>query len=268
MRSRSIWNIFLVFLVILSVLILRFIFNHVRSITMSERKYPTGIPDKFDLDGNAQQFPGNTFVCHLASSAHLYPTLEPLISSLNALHEKLSKSHLSHLYQVLPPSSWHVTVFEGVLDKRRQPGYWPADLSMEAPVEECNALFEKKLASFDLQAQLPYRFQITKVGALDNGISLRLEPHTAANAALRNLRDQLSDLLQIRARSHDNYGFHITLAYALTYLDDEQHNELMALLVDHLRDMPKEVELDRPAFCSFETMLEFKPILFLENQNQ
>ncbi|TEA18068.1 hypothetical protein C8034_v011367 [Colletotrichum sidae] len=47
-------------------------------------------------------------------------------------------------------ASFHMTVFEGVCDQVRQPGYWPSDLASNAPLETCNTHFEKTLSSFKL----------------------------------------------------------------------------------------------------------------------
>ncbi|KAJ7922926.1 hypothetical protein B0H13DRAFT_2316851 [Mycena leptocephala] len=77
-------------------------------------------------------------------------------------------NHLSHLYTLLPPTSYHMTVFEGVLGK------------------ECTALFEQKMSSFDLQCDPPYHISITGFGPLQIGIEVHLEPSTAEeNARIR-----------------------------------------------------------------------------------
>ena len=79
------------------------------------KKYPKGIPHKFDPDGNVQPFPGNTIICHLSPSSEIY-------ASVQVLYQKLKEHPLSHLYTMLPPSSWHMTVFEGALTSTaRQP---------------------------------------------------------------------------------------------------------------------------------------------------
>jgi hypothetical protein len=221
-------------------------------------KYPSGIPDKFDADGNVQHFPGNTILCHLSNTTELY-------SSLLILYDRLKQSPLSHLYALLPPSSWHMTVLDGVVDKRRKPGYWPGNLAMDASLEECTTLYEKELSSFDLQTELPYHLSI--VGLTTAGVGLHLEPHNEDNKALRRLRDRLADVLQIRHPDHDHYGFHLSLAYLLRYLTNEQKEELSSLFMDHFRDMPKEFELGPPEFCRFEDMFSYEPLLYLKNGN-
>ncbi|KAF8208704.1 RNA ligase/cyclic nucleotide phosphodiesterase [Mycena galopus ATCC 62051] len=232
------------------------------SIEDSEPKYPIGVPEKFDPDGNVQPYPGNTVIAHLSQSSELH-------KSLRALHEKLKSSHLSHLYALLPLSSWHMTIFEGVAEYARSvPGRWPDDLPLNASLALCNSLYEEKLSSFDLQCDPPYHLAIMGFSPLVAGITLHLEPYTSQeNARLRNLRNRLSSLLHIRAKGHDNYGFHMSMAYLLRFPTEEQDMQLMKLLTDHFEDeMPKEFELGPPEFCSFEDMFAFKPLLYLKNQ--
>ncbi|KAJ6584733.1 RNA ligase/cyclic nucleotide phosphodiesterase [Mycena capillaripes] len=218
-------------------------------------KYPPGVPSKFDSDGNVQRFPGNTIVSHLS------PTSEPeLYNSMLALYDTLKNSHLSHLYALLPPSSWHMTVFEGVCDQVH-------DLSITASLEECTALYQEKLSSFDLQCDPPYYISITGFDPLETGIGIHLEPSTTeGDARIRGLRDWLSDVLHIRAKEHKTYVLHFSMAYLLRILTKEQDQELRKLLMDHLEGMPKQCKLGAPEFCTFEDMFAFKRLFYLKNQ--
>ncbi|KAJ6584628.1 RNA ligase/cyclic nucleotide phosphodiesterase [Mycena capillaripes] len=225
-------------------------------------KYPPGVPYKFDPDGNVQHYPGNTII------AHLSPSSEPeLYNSLLALYDKLKNSHLSHLYALLPPSSWHMTVFEGSVDQVRNSSRWPDDLPIDASLEECTSLYRNKLSSFDLQCDPPYHISITGFDPLQSGIGVHLEPYTVEeNARIRGLRDRLSNLLHIRTTNHDTYGLHLSVAYLLRFLTEDQDKELTKLLMDHFESMPKRFELGPPEFCTFEDMFAFKRLFYLKNQ--
>ncbi|KAB5554620.1 RNA ligase/cyclic nucleotide phosphodiesterase [Coniochaeta sp. 2T2.1] len=205
-------------------------------------EYPRGIPWKFDKDGNVQPFPGNTIVCHLSQTSDLY-------ASLLQLYEKLRTSPLAHLYTLLPPPSWHMTVFEGVCDQVRKPGYWPSDLPVDAPLEECTARFAEELSAFDLRCDPPYRISVRGIDPLQIGIGVHLEFTDAAEEALfRGLRDRISETLSLRLPGHETYGLHISIAYLLRILTDEQDAEIRKLVLDHLGDAPKEVEFGAPDF--------------------
>ncbi|KAK3362273.1 RNA ligase/cyclic nucleotide phosphodiesterase [Lasiosphaeria hispida] len=225
-----------------------------------EPNYPLGVPSKFDPDGNVQPFAGNTIVAHLPPSDKLY-------NSLLSLHAKLAASSLAHLFALLPPPSWHMTVFEGVCDQVRMPGLWPSDLPLNAPLEQVTAHFAEKLAAFEFVdgEQLPYRLTVTGFSPLFIGIGVSLRLRTPEEeAGFRGLRDRLSKTLLIRAPHHDNYGLHLSLAYFLRYPDEQQKAELLQLLTDHLNGgMAWEFELGAPEFCTYENMYRFDRLSYL-----
>ncbi|KAF4823259.1 hypothetical protein CGCSCA5_v002021 [Colletotrichum siamense] len=185
---------------------------------------------------------------------------------MQELSNKLAASKFASLITLLPPTSAHMTVFEGVCDQVRKPGYWPSDLPLEAPLEECNSKFVKALGAFDLgdEHAPPYKMTVRGFDPLEIGIGVWLDGRTPAETErLRSLRNKLADKLNIRHPIHDGYGFHLSVAYLLRHLTDEQNRELLALLLNHFEDMPKEFELSVPEFCTFENMLAFKRACFL-----
>ncbi|KAJ9136547.1 DUF1868-domain-containing protein [Pleurostoma richardsiae] len=221
-------------------------------------EYPIGVPSKFDPDGNIQDFPGNTILAHLSPSS-------PLYASMLSLYKKLQESPLSHLYALLPPPSWHMTVFEGVCDQVRKPGFWPADLPADAPLGDCTALFTQKLAAFDVGDDgPPYLMKVVGFSTLEVGIGVHVEPRTAEEGRrLQRLRDRLAGTLKIRHPQHDTYELHLSVAYLLRHLDGAQEGALMTLLLEHFREMPLEFELGAPEFCTFDDMAAFKRVLYL-----
>ena len=99
-----------------------------------------------------------------------------------------------------------------------------------------------------------------------SSISVHVELRTAEeNIAIRHLRDRLADVTKMRQKGYDKYRFHLTVAYILRYLSDEQEKELMEFLMKHFKDMPKELELGLPEFCRFEDMFAFERLLYLKN---
>lgn len=226
----------------------------------AQPEYPGGVPGKFDKNGNVQPFAGNTIVCHLANPSKLY-------TSLLGLHEKLRTSHLSHLYTLLPPPSWHMTVFEGVCNQVRKPEYWPSDLPLDTPLADCTAHFAAKLERFDLRDDRPYQMCVRGMDPLETGMGIHLEPRTAVEGArLRSVRNRLAEALDLRHPGHESYGLHFSIAYLLRHLSEEQKAELSGLVLDHLEDAPVEFELGVPEFCTFEDMFAFKRQFYLAKQ--
>ncbi|KAK5658861.1 hypothetical protein OQA88_1675 [Cercophora sp. LCS_1] len=226
---------------------------------MNHPAYPIGVPLKFDPNGNVQRFPGNTIISHLSLS-------DPLYSSLLELHAKLSDCALSHLFTLLPPESWHMTVFEGVCDRVRHPGHWPLTVPRDAPLEECTTLFATRLKEFELgeDGKPPYRLTAVGFSSFGVGIGVKLRLRTPEEEArFRGLRNRLADTLQIRHAHHDHYELHLSLAYFLRHLDENQKKELAELLWKHFEGMPKDFELGAPEFCVFENMFKFERQFYL-----
>ena len=207
--------------------------------------FPSGVGRKFTSDGAVLPFPGNTIVSHLSPTA-------PLYKSLLDLYAKLEASHLSSLFTLLPPSSWHMTVFEGVCDQVRRPTHWPRDLPLDTSMETCTSHFTEKLKDFSLgEHGPPYKLRIEGISELKVGIGIHLEfVSSEEEGRLRGLRDRLADVLELRHPQHEVYELHLSMAYLLRHLDDGQKQELTALLLDHLEQAPKEFELGAPEFCT------------------
>jgi hypothetical protein len=152
---------------------------------------------KFAADGRVLPFPGNTFICPIAPS-------NPATAPLRAFRAALEAEPYAHKFAFTPPSSYHMTVFEGVVDQVRKPGFWPADLDPDAPLADCNRLFLRKLAAFNLEDLPRFRMAVMEgPGNVDMrpGAGIYLSPlDDRENARLRRLRDRLSDLLALRHR--------------------------------------------------------------------
>ncbi|KAK1749322.1 DUF1868-domain-containing protein [Echria macrotheca] len=225
--------------------------------------YPAGVPSKFDPDGNVQRFRGNTIVSHLSPDS-------PLYASLLELHAKLAASPLAHLYALLPPESWHMTVFECTCEDVRMRGYWPEDVPMDAPLEDCTAHLAAKLGEFDLgaDARPPYRFTVRGFSPFDVGIGVLLRLRTPEEEfKFRILRQRLADKTRILQPNHNHYQLHISMAYFLRHLDEAQKAELGSMLMDHFQAMDKDFELGAPEFCTFENMFRFDRLFYLENKD-
>ena len=221
--------------------------------------YPMWIGHKFEPDGRLLPFPGNTIICHLSPDSELY-------RACVGLHKALQEQEFSSLYVLLPPESWHMTVFEGVSDRIRKHSSWPADLPLDGTLDECTALVREKLSHFDLGTEPPFHLAVDGFDPLTEGIALKVVPASLAEeGSIRDLRDRLSDLLQMRHPGHKTYSFHISLAYLLCHLDEEQHRKLSDLLQAYRSKLPDHFDLGAPEFCIFGDMFAFHRQLLLHN---
>ena len=222
--------------------------------------YTRWISQKFHPNGDVMFFPGNCIICHLSPDSALYKTL-------SVVYNKLAEQDFARLYTLLPPASWHMTVFEGVCDRIRKTHFWPEDVPLDASLTTCNALFMQKLARFDLGTEPPFRIAVEGWQSLEDGIAVRLVPAgVAEESRLRNLRDRLSQLLGIRHPTHDTYVFHVSVAYLLRHLDQQEARGVWAFLQEHRSGLPDVFELGAPEFCLFDDVSAYYRQLFLQRQ--
>lgn len=152
-----------------------------------------------------------------------------------------------------------MTIFEGVCDQVRDAEHWPRDLAQNAPLDEVTEDFSRRLSDFSLEDDgPPYLMMINGLDPLEVGIGIHLEARTQdEERRLRRLRDLLAERLKLKMPNHDNYGLHISIAYLLRRLTEEQERELKGLVTRVLAWGPKEFELGAPEFCTFADMCKF-----------
>lgn len=216
---------------------------------------PPSVGRKFNADGSPCRFPGNTIISHI-------PMATPLSDALTSVRDTLAAGGYAPCLALLPPSSYHMTVFEGVTESSRRNGLWPAGLPTDAPLAASHRHLERKLEGFELDCPLPLRMRLDEFSLRrDPGATIRLLPlDEQENRKLRRLRDRLSAQLQLRAPDHDNYGFHISLAYLIDWMTPEQRREYIAVQSDCFNMLRKRVpviELGAPEFCVFYDMFAF-----------
>jgi hypothetical protein len=220
------------------------------------RPDPSAVGSKFEPDGRLKRFPGNTILCPVPEG---HPAMAPLCAMQAALAASAAGRHLS----LLPPSSFHMTVFEGVCDHLRQDGRWPndaGDRDLAALTRDFAVLLRREAAP------LPIRMRPLQVGGRQ-GLGLVLEGADAAvERRLRGFRDRASHLLGLRRPEHDSYLFHITLAYFITAPDEAELAALRhaaASATAAFRAALPVFSLPAPSLTTFEDMGAFLPVLTL-----
>ncbi|MGL6210951.1 MAG: DUF1868 domain-containing protein, partial [Paracoccaceae bacterium] len=156
---------------------------------------------RFDSAGRFLPETGNTVVAQVVPGSATEAALIRLRGALQAL------PHGGH-FAYTEVASYHMTVFEGVIDTRRVAEAWPAGLALDLPIPETTAAMMERLAVW--QALPDFAMRITEV----TPFGLRLTGATAEDEAVaRDWRDGLSAALGLRTPKHSFYGFHTTVAY-------------------------------------------------------
>lgn len=208
--------------------------------------------NKFAADGRPLYFPGCTIICHVA-------LFTPLSKLLIGIRDEFKRQPYAHKLAFLPPSSYHMTVFEGDSPGRRKPLGWFQGVALNASRADVARHVAERLRAFDLDCQLPLKLRVNAARPYSVGIPL-VPADDREETKLRRLRNRLADHLQFRLPTHGAYQFHITLAYLLQPLSSDEaamHRVLVNEFLGQLsRDLPV-LELGAPEFCLFQDMFAF-----------
>lgn len=215
---------------------------------------PSRLGVRYDRDGRFLPEAGNTVVCHLRPGS-------PEQAAFVAARDRLLAMPEADLFAFTPVESLHVTLFQGILETRRMPGYWPDDLSLDASVEATTAHLLGKLEDFPGAPA----FRLRAVGMTPVGVVV--EGAEAEDvAALRTWRDRLAERFGYRHPDHDAYVFHATFAYPIAWLPDDRLRAWGNVLAEALADLTAArpiLTLQPPAFCRFADMRAFEVLKVL-----
>ena len=216
---------------------------------------PPHLGTRYDRAGRFLLEPGNTIICHVTRGSK---TMEALVEA----RETYLAMPEATQFAFTPVESLHMTLFQGIIEYRRRPAYWPSSVALDTPIAEMTEIMRERLARFEIRE--PFRVEVT--GARPSG--LLVDGKTSADrAAMRAWRDALAEWLGYRHPDHDTYPFHITFDYPIERLEDEALPRWQAMLDavgGDLRGRLPVLELDPPAFCSFEDMKHFRELLVFD----
>ncbi|WP_240230459.1 DUF1868 domain-containing protein [Devosia lacusdianchii] len=212
---------------------------------------PRHLGTRYDQSGKFLPEPGNTVVCHLVPGS---ATEQALVDARARYMGMPDAGKLAFT----PVESYHMTLFQGIIEGRRNAPYWPAEVATDTPIAAMTELFAKRLELFPGRAD----FAVEIVEALPTG--LVVEGATAADRhAMADWRNAFADIFGYRHPDHDSYQFHITMAYLIDWLDDAVLPSWQTMLDEVAEDIRRRapvLELRAPAFCSFEDMNWFEEL--------
>jgi hypothetical protein len=215
---------------------------------------PRHLGTRYDEAGRFLREPGNTVVCHLVADT-------PSEAAILAVRRRMMAMADADRLAFTPVKSLHMTLFQGIIEYRREWPYWPRDVATDTSIDAMTRLFLDRLSDMPPGGA----FSVSVSDLTPNG--LVLVPAGPRDAAvLADWRDALADRLGYRHPDHASYVFHITLAYPICWLDDDRLPAWQALRDEALalfaRDAPV-IALRPPAFCRFEDMEYFEELRVL-----
>ncbi|MFI5410580.1 DUF1868 domain-containing protein [Kaistia sp. UC242_56] len=212
---------------------------------------PRHLGQRYDQAGTFLPEPGNTVVCHLVEGS-------PSQAAVLEVRRRMQAMPDANRLAFMPASSLHMTLFQGIIEYRRSLPYWPADVPLDTEISAMTSLYLQRLEGF--AGAGPFRIRVvdvvptglTVVGATDDDVR-----------RMRAWREAFAEVFGYRHPDHDDYVFHVTLAYMIDWLDPDRLPEWEALFDDCRALLAREApvfELEPPAFCSFEDMNHFEPL--------
>jgi hypothetical protein len=229
---------------------------------MDQQQYTRFVGEKFHEDGSVRAFPGNTVI------SKVMPDM-PLYSGLMEAQKQLKAVGFSRKYAFLLPSSFHMTIMEGLCEQVRTPEQWSTKLALHLSMDEVNQFMRDCFARMSPPHMLTMRIV---EGTFAQSLVFILEPADAETAqGLKGFREQFSRETGIRFSDHDTYTYHIALAYnliTLTALEDiliqkEQQEIQRALSVAN-----PVIKLGKPRLTYFENMFQFDDMTTDTTPNQ
>lgn len=212
---------------------------------------------KFTPDGAPVLFPGNTFLCHIPKGSfwryarYAQCQTEPL--------------SFAHKFALLPPSSFHMTVGEGVCDLVRRKDNWISSLPLDASLSEATTYLFSQLDKLPKSDGLRVR---VKEFRLHGGIQVHVEPADQESAQyLNDFRSCLFDCIGMNNLNAPQYQFHISLSYLLIELTEKEKKELDQVTTrinNELFCRDSIISLDAVEFCYFNDMFYFATLAKLK----
>jgi hypothetical protein len=215
---------------------------------------PPRLGIRYDAAGNFLTEPGNTIICHLARRTASE-------TAVLQVRERLLTLPGADCLAFTPAASLHMTLFQGVIDTRRKPPFWPVDIPFNLGIDDVTRRMMARLDGFDGCGPFSIKTtEVTPTGLTVEGVTEK------DRRAMQLWRDKLADTFGYRHPDHDAYSFHITFAYVVRGLPDAAAAHWQRVLDESLASLQRDVpviELREPAFCRFRDMKHFGELLIL-----
>lgn len=216
--------------------------------------------EKFLRDGTAKRHSGSSFVSYVVTDSPFYRTGVQIMDDIRA------EGFGSH-FALLPPSSLHMTVLQGIKERRYVDLPWPGWLDgisdlPQAVLAMCDRLVQAQITGIREVSMKPAGLKDLSSG---DALGFLLEPATDKDLdILQTFRHRAGEVLEIEVPSLDEYHFHSTLGYRLIEPDITEVARLTELQ-DKYTQWTRQVErvdLEEVAFCIFNDMLSFSPLVY------
>ncbi len=216
-------------------------------------RYGKDIGKKFDENGGVLHYPGNTVVADIVPGCSAYDVM-------SHLRQMIIDAGFEDTLCVLPEDSYHMTVIRGLNDLVRKDTHWPEKLPKDSPMEVVDDYISAAIARAQLPG--PARMKFYKVLPQEGCILIQVVPADAEQEKiLRDFRNRAATEIGLFLPKHDEYKFHISLAYRRTLPEGEEaekFNDVVAAMETYIADQPA-FETESPYMAYYNDMYAFSP---------
>ena len=233
-----------------------------------ERKNPAenhifDIGRKFLASGQVLEFEGNTFISHLEQQGKHSEIFNRVLD----LYRELQYRDLSRKIVLLPPSSYHITAFEGFNNLDRNDEAWPATIRRDLPIHILNNIILEKLKRNQRPETGPLCYHLNDDGLFFQNNTLQIPLITSddnSHCKLLKLRDYLASVTGLRRPDHQLYKSHITIAYKKFSINRHEAEEVAYLINKWVKKIMSdriEFQVPKVTYCIFSDMFFFQELL-------
>ena len=219
----------------------------------TDMEYTASVGTKFHADGSVRRFPGCSVVCRLSP-------LMPQYARLEWVQAYSSDEFFAKKLAYLPPESFHMTVFDLICDQRRVPEHWSDRVGLDAPLKEVEATLTRAIDALEFPTRR-FRMRFGGLGPFHTTLHVLLDPADwATRKALASFRDEISQVTGVRHPNHDDYRFHVSLAYLLRPLSTQDKSDYLSFTAEteaRLEAVLSTLRLGQPELVLFDDMHDF-----------
>jgi hypothetical protein len=208
---------------------------------------------KFNADGSFRRYPGLTVICKIDPSS-----LESHV--LRECQSRFESLPFANKFSFLPQSSFHMTAIELVNDQARTPELWSRHLPLDSSMTDVDEFITrawKNLEKISGPRMTVHGFKT------ESTLGIHVEPSDEEQSEnLKKFRDRAADATGVRKPGHDTYRFHITYAYKLEHLSDDENRRLLeesAVASEFLKGEIPVLTPGSPELCFYNDMSAFFP---------
>ena len=220
---------------------------------MTVIKYTPNVGQKFNKDRSVRPFAGNTIICFVDPEQH-----STIYNEAVWAQTQLLRMSCAHKFAFLPPSSFHMTVIEGLNDQGREPERWTSQLPLNASLNEMDRFLIDKCDQITFPEGFEIGFDKMKFPA-----TIAVQPaNETSHTAIWQFRNQIADLTGIRRSDFEEYKFHITLGYNLIELEPDEvaeQSEVFQRIDERLSQTFGVFKTASPLPTFFDDMAKFVP---------